>query len=119
VRLGVNGEIDGGGSGFSSVQHTHFSAIETNYNRALRDVMIRIWKLKDAPQSIQALRPPGTDATWVLEAPGSMRGDVERILKSRGRSIRKISYHELPNGSFVVFGQPALVRTFKASIGKA
>lgn len=65
--------------------------------------MIRIWKFKNAPQQLQDLYPLGTDATWVLEVPSIMRGEIDGAIDANQMFINDILRRQLPDGTIILF----------------
>lgn len=70
-----------------------------------RQIMIRIWKFRDAPQSLRDLYPGGTDSTWVLEVPASLSSEVEVLFAQN--QVGQVQRHDLPTGTIVFFGELA------------
>jgi hypothetical protein len=70
--------------------------------------MIRIWKLRDAPQHLKDLCPLEADTTWVVEAPPEMRTEVEAIINGHLTPLRDIRSVSLPDGTVVFFGEQAI-----------
>jgi len=67
--------------------------------------MIRIWKLRDAPQHLKTLAPQVPGDIWVLEAPEAMAAEVEELLRTTSLRLTILSRHELPDGTVIMFGQ--------------
>jgi hypothetical protein len=69
--------------------------------------MIRIWKLREAPQALQDLCPLVTNATWVVEAPSELSNEVQAMIDGRLTPFRGILSVTLPDGTVVFFGEQA------------
>ncbi len=66
--------------------------------------MIRIWKYSDAPQHLKDLHP-GTESTWVMEAPAGMSGEVEMLIEEYPLPSGQVDRYALPDGAIAFFGQ--------------
>ena len=80
--------------------------------------MIRIWKFRDAPKHLQDLHSRGTDATWVMEAPAEMSGEVESMIEERSHLLADVARYALADGTVIFFGRYVPARN-KASGGGA
>lgn len=67
--------------------------------------MIRIWKFKDAPQSLKELYSLTAEPAWVLEVPSEMASEIQDVMRTASLPARELSRQVLPGRMIIFYGQ--------------